>query len=339
MRRAFLTVAFLLVVIAGAVVADRYSPVPGATTTTTTGTPTTTSTTVSSALAPLTGLADPNGLALTRPALTVKIENTPDARPLWGVNHADVVYEEIVNGGITRLAAIFNSYAPHRIGPVRSVRPTDVGIVTPIGGIFAYSGGAPYAVDAIEKAPVTLVDETIAGDGMFRDDRRVAPNNLYLIAPKIFAFGGRPVPPRALFTYRHGDAPVGGTAVASFTADFPSIYPVTWTWDSTTASWDRSIFGSPDITATGVRLSPQNVIVQWINYEGGIGTMNSVGQFTGSGEAMVFEDGRRIKATWSRAALGDVTVYRRLDGQVIGLTPGQTWVELLAEGEPVSITR
>ena len=93
-------------------------------------------------VAPLTGLTDVSGLSVKRPALIVKIENTPDALPQWGVDRADVVYEEIVNGGITRLAAIFNSQAPAKVGPVSSVRPTDTQIVWPLGGIFAYSGGA-----------------------------------------------------------------------------------------------------------------------------------------------------------------------------------------------------
>src|ERR1019366_7542679 len=85
----------------------------------TTTTPTTTTTLPQYPTAPLTGLPDPSGLSVKRPALTVKIENTPQALPQWGIDQADVVYEEIVNGGITRLAAIFNSHAPAKVGPVR----------------------------------------------------------------------------------------------------------------------------------------------------------------------------------------------------------------------------
>ncbi len=122
---------------------------------------TTTSTTVHhSPVAPLSGLADPSGVSLTRPALSIKIENTPEALPQWGVDQADVVYEEIVNGGITRLLAIFNSHAPSKVGPVRSVRPTDTQILWPIGGIFAYSGGAAYAIASISTVPsLKLIDE------------------------------------------------------------------------------------------------------------------------------------------------------------------------------------
>ena len=104
-------------------------------------------------VAPLTGLPDPKDVARKRPAVTVKINNTSSGQQ-HGVEQADVVYEEVVEGGITRLAAIFNSQAPDKVGSVRSVRKTDQSIVWPIGGIFAYSGGAQYAIDSINTAPV-----------------------------------------------------------------------------------------------------------------------------------------------------------------------------------------
>src|ERR1700688_679203 len=166
--------------------------------------------------APLSGLPDPSGLSVKRPALTVKIENTPQALPQWGIDQADVVYEEIVNGGITRLAAIFNSHAPAKVGPVRSVRPTDTQVVWPLGGIFAYSGGAPYAVASISTAPVKLIDESSAGTAMFRDPNLFAPHNLFGVASALFAFKGTPTPPPALFTYRKNTQKPVGAKVASF---------------------------------------------------------------------------------------------------------------------------
>jgi hypothetical protein len=109
--------------------------------TTTTSVPTSTTTLKAGPTAPLTGLPDPSGLTKHRAALTIKIDNTPEAMPQYGIEDADVVYEEIVEGGITRLAAIFNSQLPTQVGPVRSVRRTDREIVFPIRGIFAFSGG------------------------------------------------------------------------------------------------------------------------------------------------------------------------------------------------------
>ena len=303
--------------------------------------PTTTTTSAPHyATAPLTGLTDQSGLSLKRSALTIKIENTPDALPQWGVDQADVVYEEIVNGGITRLAAIFNSQAPAKVGPVRSVRPTDTSVVWPLGGIFAYSGGAAYAVQSISTVPrLKLIDESSAGTAMFRDPTRYAPHNLYAIAPQLFALGGTPTPPPALFTYRTAKQKVVGAKVAAFTVVFPSMYPVTWTWNATSLSWDRTLFGQADVTGTHVRESPKNVIVMWINYVNGIGTMSSYGDLQGTGTVAVFTGGKEIHGTWSRgSSKADIIIYQSASGKRIALTPGQTWVELLNVGANVNVT-
>jgi hypothetical protein len=311
----------------------RKSPAPPTSTTTTTTRP-------QYSTAPLTGLSDPTGLSVKRPALTVKIENTPQALPQWGIDQADVVYEEIVNGGITRLAAIFTSHAPAKVGPVRSVRPTDTQVVWPLGGIFAYSGGAPYAVASISTAPVKLIDESSAGTAMFRDPNLFAPHNLFAIAPRLFAFGGTPAPPPSLFSYRPNTQKAGGLAVARFIVPFPSEYPVTWTWDTATTSWDRTLFGKADVTGTGVRESPKNVIVMWVNYVNGIGTEASYANLQGSGTAAYFVDGKETRGTWSRGpSKADVIQYKTANGKPALMTPGQTWVELLNVGAPLSVTR
>lgn len=289
--------------------------------------------------APLTGLPDISGDAAMRPALTIKIENTPDAMPQWGITKADDVYEEIVNGGITRLAAVFNSSAPTQIGPVRSVRPTDTQIVYPLGGIFAYSGGAQYALNSIQTAPVKLINESNAGTAMFRDTERQAPHNLYAVGESLFAVGGTPTPPKPLFTYRSASKKVSGTRVTSFVVGFPSNFSVTWDWNSSTKSWDRSIFGNADITGTGERESPKNVIVMFVNYVNGIGTMSSYADLQGSGTAQIFTAGKEIQATWSRGpSMSDPVIYKTLAGKVVALTPGQTWVELINTGAKVTVT-
>ena len=294
----------------------------------------------SAAIAPLTGLPDPSGVAERRPALTVKIENDPNSLPQFGVDQADVVYEEIVNGGITRLAAIFNQNAPTKIGPVRSVRPTDTSIVWPLGGIFAFSGGAQYALNSIATAPVKLIDESVAGSAMYRDPNRMAPYNLYANTASLFAFGGKPVPPQPLFHYRALGQPAVGTPVSQFTVPFPSEYPVTWTWDSVTQSWDRStVFGGLDYTGTHTRMSPKNVIVMHINYVNGLGTMASYADLNSGGVVNIFTDHKEITGTWARPGhdKSKALVYLDASGKTILLTPGQTWVELLDNGPALSI--
>ena len=336
MRRLAVTLVVVVVVVAVSLVALRHHAASSETTTTTS--PPSTTTTAAVATAPLTGLADPSGQAGQRPALTVKVENTPEAMPQWGIDQADVIYEEIVNGGITRLAAVFNSHAPTKIGPVRSVRPTDEQVVFPLGGIFAFSGGAPYALAAIAKAPVTLVDESSAGAAMFRDPNLLAPHNLFAVGPSLFTFKATPIPPRPLFAYRSPSTRVVGPAVASVTVPFPSIYPETWTWDAATGSWDRTIFGQPGITGTGVRESPVNVLVMWVNYVNGVGTFTSYANLLGTGPVTLFSAGKEVQGTWSRGpSLSDPIVYSTTSGKPLALTPGQTWVELLNTGAVLSV--
>ena len=335
MRKTLVAVVVLVLAVGAALVGKSLHKSPSSTP------PASTSSTTSAPnypIAPLSGLPDPTRLAATRPALTIKVENTPEALPQWGIDQADVVYEEIVNGGITRLAAIFNSHAPAKVGPVRSVRPTDQQIVFPLGGIFAYSGGAPYAIAAISQAPVKLVDESSAGSAMFRDPNRQAPHNLYANAAGLFAFKGTPTPPPALFQYRPSNQAAVGPSIAHFTVGFPSIYPVTWTWNAATASWDRSLFGQKIITGNGVQVSPKNVLVMFVNYVNGVGTFTSYANLQGSGPVWAFIGGREVRGTWSRAAKTDVISYTLANGKPLLVTPGQTWVELQYTGGPMSVT-
>jgi hypothetical protein len=309
------------------------------TTTTTTPSSSTTTTTLKAVpVAPLTGLPDPSGLTRGRSALTIKIDNTPQAHPQYGVQDADVVYEEIVEGGITRLAAIFNSHVPPVVGPVRSVRRTDREIVFPIGGLFAFSGGAEYAVRSIETAPVKLYNESNSGAAMFRDPDRPAPHNLFANAVLLMDKHGKPRPPPPLFIYSSTARPGVGSPVKSFVVGFESGFAATYDWDAKTASWDRSIFGAPDVSANGVRISPKNVIVMSVNYVGGVGVIDSYAELIGTGPVEVFTRGTVQRGTWSRGSLRKTTVYKNRAGKVIDLAPGQTWVELLDVSENVSIT-
>jgi hypothetical protein len=115
---------------------------------------------------------------------------------------------------------------------------------------------------------------------------------------------------------------------------------VTWTWDSATTSWDRTLFGQPDVTGTGIRESPKNVVVMYVNYVNGIGTMASYGELQGSGQAAIFTDDKEVLGTWSRgASKSNVITYQNAAGKTITLTPGQTWVELLDAGVTIAVKR
>ncbi len=289
---------------------------------------------------PLTGLPDPKGEAKKRCAVTVKIDNTAASLPKYGVEQADVVYEEVVEGGYTRLAAIFNSQAPDDVGSVRSVRKTDQSLVTPIGGVFAYSGGAQYAIDSINTAPVVQLDESRAGPLMFRDhSRHTTPElTLYAHVDQMYAKCGKPKPSPALFTYRKPGTPPSGGPVSTVRVGFVSPFAVTWTWDSASSAWKRALYSSPE-TASGVPIAPKNVVVMTVSYVGGdIHGYGAEAQLIGSGKLQVFTRGRVITGTWKRPDRAKPALLLDAKGAEIKLTRGPTWVELPDATYPVTIT-
>lgn len=291
------------------------------------------------AVTPLTGVT-PAGDSLTRPALEVKIDNTARARPQTGVDVADVVYEEVVEGELTRLLAIFNSTLPDTVGPIRSVRATDPNIVWPLGGVFAYSGGAQPSVELIRQAPVNAVDETGAGSAMFRErgGGRVSELTLFGRPTELLAKGGQPVPPNALFQYLGANEQSAGEPVASVRIGFKPPDDPTYTYDAATRTWKRSYGLAPFTAANGQQVAPSNVIVQFTNYQGGAGSPTAEGVTVGEGEAWVFTDGKVVRGRWVRPAKEQPAQYVDAAGKPIKLLPGKTWVALLPIGSPVDVT-
>jgi hypothetical protein len=289
----------------------------------------TTTTTTAPPVAPLTGLPDPTGAAQTRPLVSIKIDNDSSlARPQTGFDQADIVWDEVVEGQSTRFLAMFQSQAPDVVGPVRSVRRTDPLIVWPVGGVFAYSGGAKYAVDAISLAPVLRIDESAAGDAMFRDSSRRAPHNLYAKPAILFTRGGEPAPPPPLFDYAAPNAATPGTAVVSVHIGFAGEFAPTYTWEGGSGTWLRSTNAGPFLAKSGKQIGPKNVVVLPVAYAGGVGQIGAEAQLVGQGPVKVFTNGHEIDGTWSRSDKAKRIELTDAAGKPIRLTPGQTWVEL-----------
>jgi len=285
-------------------------------------------------VAPLTGLPDPEGQSATRSALWVKVGNNPDgARPQSGLEQADVVYEELAEGGITRFAAVLNSTVPDQVGPVRSVRAMDPDLVRPLLGIFAYSGGLEGPVSGIRAVSGLLtLNETEAEDAMERSSDRGAPDNLYVIPSVMFGRGGEPKPPRPLFEFLADDEAFEGDAVQSFVVGFEGPFAVTYTWDEAQGVFLRSYGDTPFVDDTGAQIGATNVIVQSIHYPN-----PSEGVTVGEGDAWVFSQGRLLQGKWERDSAEDVTRFVDAEGNVIKLTPGRTWIALLPNGRPVDV--
>ena len=299
-----------------------------------------TSTTTAKAppVAPLTGLPDPTGVAQARSVVSIKIDNDSSlARPQTGIEQADVVWDEVVEGESTRFLAMFQSQTPDVVGPVRSVRLTDPLIVWPVGGVFAFSGGAKYAVDGISQAPVKRIDESAAGNAMFRDSSRKAPHNLYARPADLFGMGGAPAPPPALFGY--SPTPIGaGVGVASVHISFSSReFAPTYTWDGGSGTWLRSTAAGPFMTKSGKQIAPTNVIVLPAAYAGGVGRIGAEAQLVGQGAVKVFTNGHEIDGSWARSDKAQRIEFKDAAGKPILLTPGSTWVELPDTSYPIEV--
>jgi hypothetical protein len=282
----------------------------------------TTTTRAEKTVAPLTGKTVSAAVA-RRGALSVKIDNHPDARPQVGLDAADIVFEELTEGGITRFLAVFQSQLPPEVGPIRSVRAVDPALITPLGGVFAYSGGTAVNVDAVRQAPVTTVDETTAGAAMHRSASRRPPHNLYGTPTALVALAGdHKAPPKPLFVYGRVAASARPCAHVSirFSGDFVSIYD----W-ATGVGWKRSSPTGAFTVASGTQVTATNLVVVWVKDQ----TREST---VGTGDALVLRDGKLVQGKWERRDENDAFHLSDGTGATTALAPGNTWVHLAVQG-------
>ena len=287
-------------------------------------------------VAPLTGLVGP---VLDRPALIVKIDNVPAARPQTGINAADIVYEELVEAGVTRLAAVFHSQSPATIGPVRSGRSTDIGIIDSFRRpIFAFSGANSIYDKLIDKQPIENRSAEVFS-GYWRNGSRPAPHNLYTGADIMLESVTNRKIPAPHFVYRSEGAGLAADAepASSIRLEYlaGSGRSIEFRWSEAEEGWQRWQSGTRHVDANGVQFAPENVIVHFVNYiDTGMtdkwGEDLYEGVSVGSGPAVLFTDGHVIQATWTRPSLRSVTTFTDSDGSHIALTPGQTFVSLIA---------
>ena len=269
-----------------------------------------------------------------RPALAVKIDNHPRARPQAGLNEADIVFEENVEG-VTRFAAVFHSRDSDPVGPVRSGRSQDISILTPIGSpLFAWSGGNAGVRAAIRSSSLVDLDAGFTSGYYRRNDRGGAPHNLYADTTALWANTPEVYRiPTPIFTYAEPDStPEGETAteveIAMLGVD------VRWVYDPATGSYLRFQGTAPHQTETSGQVSTTNIVVMGVEYGRSQADRNSPeAQTTGSGPVYVFTGGVVRSGTWSRAAITDPFTFTDGAGQPIPLWPGRTWVELPSNAE------
>jgi hypothetical protein len=297
---------------------------------------------------PLTGVeADGSQPWQNRPLLALKIGNAPPERPQAGLDKADLVYEELVEGGATRFMAVFSTNDPGRIGPIRSARKVDPTLLAPLGALFGYSGGAPSTIRVIQSSSgFTDVGINREPSAYHRDGNRAAPYNLYTSTDALWS-GHTGSPPRAQFTFlKDGDDASRGSREAANTASFSfagSASQIRYVYDSGSGRFGRYIGDTAQLAEGPTPLTFRNVIVQTVKISPGY-SIDKAGfrtndiATTGSGSVIVLRGGKAFRGTWERSSSSEPTRFLTSSGRPIALAPGNSIVELLPEGRGVAVS-
>lgn len=272
----------------------------------------------------------------TRPALAVKIDNVRPARPQAGINQADMVFVEEVEGGLTRFAAIFHSEGAEVVGPVRSMRTGDLDLLAQfVGPLFSNSGGNRGARGALAGSTLVDVGVNAQNQQYYRESTRRAPHNLFTNAFNLWIVGselpgaGTPLP---IFAFRPAsqELPEEARPISRATIDYGAT-TVDYVWNGT--GWERSQDGEPTLDADDERVAPTTVVVQFVDYRASSADAASPEAVTvGDGQAWVLSAGHVIPATWNRASPTDQTDFTLANGNDVALLPGKIWVELPRPG-------
>lgn len=305
---------------------------------------------------PLTGVLADDPAKVTRRPLNVRIPNDRSARPAVGLAQADIVFEMIVEGGITRYSAIFHSQDPRAVGPIRSYRWSDLHLTQMLRGALVASGATVEerdgATTSIRAGNMVSVDLERDGRGYYRVGGRGGLNNLFADPTVVRrsvkdAGGGGPVdvPPLAFFPSLDHDPMAGGfvSSTPATAVTLPLRDPSTFTYDEGSKGYRRSQAGTRTVDPDGdVPILARNVIVMHTDIwetsviEDVYGSRGLDHRMTGGGPAEIFRDGRRVDGTWKRDGVLDMFSFYDQAGAEILLEPGQSWIHFLLPGASVT---
>jgi hypothetical protein len=286
-------------------------------------------------LAPLRGTEVAAG-SLAHASIAAKIDNHEEARPQFGLDRTDLVVEELVEGGLTRYVAVWQSDIPDLLGPVRSIRPMDPDIISPFGGIVAYSGGQQIFVDMMED---TNVYNAIHGNSdtdatFYRTDVRDSPHDVVVKAQEVLAQHPDLPAPQQQYAYSvdvaSSTAAKEGFPTAAINARFSDERYPSWAWDPAQSAFVRSQEGAPDYDSNGAQLKSTNVIVMRVAIDNTYGYVPKTVMIS-SGEAWVSTGGGTVHGTWSKAAREAPIHFVDDRGVTIRLAPGNTWIEMVPD--------
>jgi len=269
--------------------------------------------------------------------LAVKIDDTNAAHPQIGLEDAEIVYIEQVEAGLTRLAAIYSTEIPQRIGPVRSARISDIDILTQFGRVaFAYSGAQRKLLPVIAAANLQDMGAQRQSPTIYTTDpNRVRPVAMVLRADLLMQRikeKNLSVDVAKSVGFVFGELPEGGKEVQKVVMNWPSA-TYSADWSSEESRWLLSHNGKLNLADSGVVLGPTTLVIQLVKispseYGDKFGGITPLSETVGSGKAYVLRDGEVFTATWNRPFVDSGTTFTLGDGAVMNFAPGQIWVAL-----------
>lgn len=287
---------------------------------------------------PLTGAPRHKGENIRRPALAVKIDNVSEALPQSGLDKADVVIEELVEGGLTRLMAIYQCDSASTVGPIRSARISDADLLALLhGSVFGYSGANPKDMPPIiDHSGAVLLSQDSNPQYYYRSGAHIAPHNVYSSTSRILKAGiarrKSLKAPRPLF--RYGAAAANAKRAHHIAMTWPAA-SAGWTWKH--GLWRRTQNGAPDVLSNGKQLAATNVVVMNVTIASTglhdvLGSPSPEDVTVGSNPVWIFRGGTVVKGTWHRRSITSRITFTDSRGRPLALAPGRTWVELLPKG-------
>lgn len=288
------------------------------------------------AICPLTGLEPARDALVERPAIGVKVENSSVAYPLRGLEDAEIVYEELVEGGITRFLAMYHCTDAELAGPIRSARVVDPAIMTPTTYILAFSGANQHVLNRLDEAGIVQIEENNANGAMERVETGASfEHTLFADTAAARRLGRKEYsepPPGDVYVF--GDMPDGRFKRArDIEINFSGSTQVSYTYDS--GRYYRYQAGQPFMAYTGDQIAVDNVLIEShaVNLSSVTDVAGTPGveieDVTGSGRAVLFRDGRAIRGRWIREAIENPVVFETKDGERMVLKPGTTWIHLV----------
>lgn len=283
---------------------------------------------------PLTGLPT-KGRGVAHPVMVVKIDNSESSRPQIGLRGADLVTEELVEGGSTRLAAFYHQHTPRLVGPVRSMRATDIGVVKPADAVLVAAGGAPPTVRRIRAAGIRSFGE--GAPGFRRDSSRQAPYNLFVDLATLAGTVKTERSPSGYLAWGSDEDLPKGKPARGLSAVFSGAHTTQWEFR------DGTYVNLHSFAEAGDEFRPDTVLVLRVRV-GDAGYLDPAGnpvpetKFAGEGRASIFHSGRVVRATWQKEV--DTTLRLRTKAGELRVPAGHVWIELVpTTGGDVSVTR